>query len=508
MIKIGLKRQLFLDDHLIGRMDNVYRVLHQPVKHPENPILVPEYPWEGTGASPHMVIYDEEEGIYKLWYTSFRVHDSLPGFEDLSKVAGIHGKNSVEAAGLDIRQKKGGPLNVYSHCYATSTDGVHFEKPPLGLAPFPGSDEKTNLCPRKPALYDPHDPDPQKRFKAVMGTGDSSDRMGISWSPDGLHWTDHPDNPVLDKGLGAGRVIWEERLNEYVGYFRPMPWLVYPERGSRGIRVLGRCTSTDFVQWTLPQDDVVLVPDDQDDMGVEFYNMPFFKYEDWYIGFLWIYYNYTHTGNTDPESGGRPSDAEGLDKLMDSQLAFTRDGHDWTRVCDRQLFMACGKPGAWDEMEIHPTSMIERDGELKIYYSGTIRGHGQRLSRVTETIVEGREVTGAVGLATLRLDGFVSVNAGEDVGELMTRPFDLSSGEKVFINARAPRGSVAVEVLDQYAEPLQGYGREDAIAFTGDAIDQELQWKERSGLQGMDGSPIRLRFVMKDAELYSFRIGF
>ncbi len=507
MIEIGPKRQLFLDDHLIGRMDNVFRVLHQPEKHPDNPVMIPEHHWEGSGASPNMVIYDEEEGLYKLWYTSFKEHDSLPGLEDLSKVDGIHGKNSVEVPGLDIRQRKGGPLNVYSHSYATSTDGIHFEKPALGLVAFPGSDEKTNLCPRRPAMYDPDDPDPQKRFKARIGTGDRSNRMGISWSPDGLHWTDHPENPVLDKGVGAGHVIWEERLNQYVGYCRPMPWLVYPERGPRGIRVLGRCTSPDFVKWTLPQDDVVLVPDDQDDIGIEFYNMPFFKYEGCYLGFLWIYYNYTHTGNTDPESGGRPSDAEGLDKLMDSQLAFTRDGHVWTRVCDRELFMACGKPGTWDEMEIHPTCMIERDGELKIYYSGKIRGHGQRLSRVTETIVEGREVTGGVGLATLRLDGFVSVNAGEDVGELMTRPFDPGGGEKVFINASAPGGSVGVEVLDQYAEPLESYAREDAIPFTGDEIDHEVQWKERRAMEGLNGAPIRLRFVMKDAELYSFRIG-
>ena len=507
MIEIGSKRQLFLDDYIIGRMDNVHRVVHQPEKHPENPVLVPEHPWEGTGASPHMVIYDEEEELYKLWYTSFKVHDSLPGFEDLEKVEGIHGKNSVELPGLDIRQRKGGPLNVYSHCYATSKDGIHFEKPRLGLVPFPGSDENTNLCPRKPAMYDPDDPDPQKRFKAVIGTGDRSECMGISWSPDGLRWTDHPNNPVLDRGLGAGRVIWEESLSQYVGYFRPMPWLVYPERGPHGIRVLGRCTSPDFIQWTLPQDDVVLVPDEQDDMGIEFYNMPFFDYEGCYIGFLWIYYNYTHTGNSDPESGGRPSDAEGLDKLMDSQLVFSRDGHEWTRVCDRQLFMACGKPGTWDEMEVHPTGMIERDGELKIYYSGKVRGHGQRLSRVTETIVEGREVVGAVGLATVRLDGFVSVNVGEAGGELMTRPFDPGKGEKVFINTNASKGSVAVEVLDQYAEPLEGFAGKDAILFSGDSIEHEVQWKERTTLEGLNESAIRLRFAMRDAELYSFRIG-
>lgn len=64
----------------------------------------------------------------------------------------------------------------------------------ISLAPYPGLDQKTNLAPRMPAMYDAHDPDSQKRYKAVIGTGDASSCVGIAWSPDGLQWTDHPDN--------------------------------------------------------------------------------------------------------------------------------------------------------------------------------------------------------------------------------------------------------------------------------------------------------------------------
>ena len=71
--------------------------------------------------------------------------------------------------------------------------------------------------------------------------------------------------------------------------------------------------------------------------------------------------------------------------------------------------------------------MVEHDDELRIYYCGKINGHGLRHSKVTETIVEGRNVNGGIGLATPRRDGFVSVNVGETGGELMTRLFKPGS---------------------------------------------------------------------------------
>ena len=87
----------------------------------------------------------------------------------------------------------------------------------------------------------------------------------------------------------------------------------------------------------------------------------------------------------------------------------------------------------------------------------------------------------------LRRDGFVSANGGEQVGELMTRLFKPGSGQKVFINAGAPKGSLAVEVLDRHAEPLDGFDRGDSISFTGDAIDYAVSWKERGSLGDLNG---------------------
>ena len=495
-IKVGFEKQLFLDGYLISNMDNVNRVLHQPKKHPQNPILLPEKPWEGRSINPYLVVFDQNEKTWKLWYTGFGVHKSLPGLEDLEKVVGLHGrKGAVVVPGLDIRSRHDGDLNVYAECYAISKDGIHFARPPLGLIAFPGSHEKTNLVPYRPAFRDDHDPDPQRRFKATIGTGDASAGVGIAWSPDGLHWTQHPDNPVMDEPIGGGMIIWDDRIKKYVGYFRPRPFLAYPRRGR--IRVVGRSTSPDFIHWTLPQENVVLAPDEKDDPGIEFYRMSVHQYEGCYIGFLWIYHNITSSRNPEPR---------GWDQTIDCQLAFSRDGRHWIRVSDRQTFMPKGPPGGWDELEVYPTGMINRNNEIWIYYGGSLSGHGYRFSDSRSTLVEGRKVVGGIGLAKLRLDGFVSIRAGEEEGTMTTRIIEFSGQRRLIANASAKGGYVIAEVLDRFGKPLAGYGRHDCVPLEGDFLESEIDWKTGKSLTGLVGKPIRLRFIMKNADLYSFRL--
>ena len=495
-IKVGFEKQLFLDGYLISNMDNVNRVLHQPKKHPQNPILLPEKPWEGRSINPYLVVFDQNEKTWKLWYTGFGVHKSLPGLEDLEKVVGLHGrKGAVVVPGLDIRSRHDGDLNVYAECYAISKDGIHFARPPLGLIAFPGSHEKTNLVPYRPAFRDDHDPDPQRRFKATIGTGDASAGVGIAWSPDGLHWTQHPDNPVMDEPIGGGMIIWDDRIKKYVGYFRPRPFLAYPRRGR--IRVVGRSTSPDFIHWTLPQENVVLAPDEKDDPGIEFYRMSVHQYEGCYIGFLWIYHNITSSRNPEPR---------GWDQTIDCQLAFSRDGRHWIRVSDRQTFMPKGQPGDWDELEVYPTGMINRNNEIWIYYGGSLSGHGYRFSDSRSTLVEGRKVVGGIGLAKLRLDGFVSIRAGEEEGTMTTRIIEFSGQRRLIANASAKGGYVIAEVLDRFGKPLAGYGRHDCVPLEGDFLESEIDWKTGKSLTGLVGKPIRLRFIMKNADLYSFRL--
>jgi len=499
MIKLDSARQLFLDAYLIDKMDNVYRVPHQPIKCAENPLLLPEKPWEGKSASPNLIVFDKKEKKYKLWYTCAQWCEPASWIEELKKSAIKYtaGRGFV-VPGMDIRyQKRNNRYAVYTQCYATSTDGVHFDKPRLGLIPFPPSEEETNLVAFRPVLDDPHDPLPERRFKAVIGTGDASKAMGVAWSADGVHWREHPENPVVDTAIGGGSIIWDDRIQKYVGYFRPRPF-PFSKVSKRPIRMVGRSVSPDFIHWSpLPQENVVLEPDNQDGFGVEFYQMRAFKYENCYIGFLWVYRQYTDkVKNLHPE---------GFDMTLDTQLVFSRDGEHWTRVCDRQVFIPRGKPGSWDEMELYTYGMVERENAIQIYYSGSISGHGHRSSSARSTLVAGRTVTGGIGLATLRLDGFVSVNAGHHEGALTTKTVNLNGGQRLFINAKTLNGYVLVEILNQFGKPVEGFERENCIPVTGDSVEFEVRWKGGMSLSRLKSKPIRLRFIMKNAELYSFK---
>ena len=99
------RKHLFIDDDIIQDMNGLRRGLNQPRKHPGNPILKPDEPWEWFHGTS--VFYDEEEGIYKMWY-------------------GVQKGNNMQSGSL---------------AYATSTDGIHWEKPKLGLFEWGGTME-------------------------------------------------------------------------------------------------------------------------------------------------------------------------------------------------------------------------------------------------------------------------------------------------------------------------------------------------------------------------------
>ena len=106
----------------------------------------------------------------------------------------------------------------------------------------------------------------------------------------------------------------------------------------------------------------------------------------------------------------------------------------------------------------------------------------------------------------MRLDGFVSVNAPLNGGEVATRPL-LFSGDRLAINySTSAAGSVRVEVQDAGGEAIEGFALGDAEEIYGDEIEQVVSWKNGSDISKLAGRVLRLRFVMRDADLYSFRI--
>ncbi len=447
-LDIGARSQLFVDDHLVERSWNVARVPHAVRKYPGNPILRPETPADGWSVNLYgTVLRSTEDGAFRMWHQGYG---------------------------------KGG----YHALYATSEDGIHWNRPNLGLVEFDG-DRENNLISTDMALInvieDDRDPDPARRYKCLYFARldrESASRVCVAFSPDGVRWTPYAGNPVLEGTSDTHTLLgWDERVNQYVAYTRPGI-----REAGKGIRVIGRSVSDDFVHWSEPE--IVLVPDDDDPPALEFYGMSVFKHEGLYLGLPWAYHAY------EEEPSVR------MDAEVDAQLAVSRDGIRWERAGNRQPFIPRGVDGSFDSRGIYTArSPVEVGDELWFYYGGAASYHGKG----------NRKSDYAIGLGKLRRDGFVSIEAVDGEGWLTTKPFSCE-GSRLTVNAQATGGYVAVAVLDADGRHLPGYHRIDSALMDGDGLTQPVTWRERASLEELRGQAIRLKFYVRDARLYSFRI--
>ena len=136
MIEIGSQKQLFLDDYLIESMTGVQRTLNPATKARNNPVIRPDRPWEGNNLHYGCVFYDEEQGLFRLWYTASTVTPS--------KTVRLVTQPDAGLTATPLEQEKPNSTEPIV-CYATSTDGYSWEKPSLGLVKFNGSWENNIL---------------------------------------------------------------------------------------------------------------------------------------------------------------------------------------------------------------------------------------------------------------------------------------------------------------------------------------------------------------------------
>jgi hypothetical protein len=268
-------------------------------------------------------------------------------------------------------------------------------------------------------------------------------------------------------------------------------------------RAAGLMTSNDFVHWS--PNHLILQPDELDDClarqrimnaspilrysqpqghRAEFYEMGLLPYGDVLLGFLWVF---------DPTGGSPKKDVQ--DGPVHLQLVGTRDLVRWNRLGERMPLLSPGDVGQWDGGVIYPCNRPLMVGnEIWLYYGGCNQGHGTD-----------RETTGAIGLATWRRDGFVSINANRHPGTLTTKPFSFS-GMELSLNYQAlSGGSVRVEILDERGQPLPGFSLDDCHPLNGDDVGQVVSWNAGATPEALADRPIRLRFVLTAARLYSFQ---
>ena len=163
----------------------------------------------------------------------------------------------------------------------------------------------------------------------------------------------------------------------------------------------------------------------------------------------------------------------------------------WTRPPVREQFIPRGADGEWDcDTILTARAPVVINDKLYFYYGGCVGRH------------DDKRVTAAIGLATLRLDGFCSMRAGANEGWLISRR-EPAREPVVTINAKTTKdGVVTAEILDRKNRVVRGFSRQDCAAFTGDSVKHELKWK--SATLPANTVDWKIRFWLKNADLYSY----
>jgi len=446
---IGRKRQLFLDDWIIDECENLERQLQTPEKYAGNPVMRRDKPWDAVRCDLYgSAVWHPQGNKLQLFYSAM----SNPHSHD-DKLA-----------------------------YAESHDGgLTWVKPALDLFPF-GEHKHTNLVwlPRcqfvaGPCVFrDERDPEPSRRYK--LFSSDYGERPGerkepgiyVAFSPDGIHWRPSEHNPVLPLISDTAHcAFWDQRIGKYVAYVRAKP--------AKYGRAVARTESDDFEHWTLPE--ICFLPP-----RFQFYSMGVTPYQGIYIGTPWILWD-------------KSKDREKHAPVISPGLAVSRDGLTWQQLFVGEAFIPTGSPGSNDERQVRmSSSLVLLDDHILLVYGESFDPH------VTDMRVD-------VGIATLRLDGFVAVVASEKVGRLLTKPFVLE-GDNLYINATCETdGKIEVAVLDEGGKPLPGFQRECCTPIHSDGIKLPVAWRSNARLNQLRGRPVRLEFVMKRTKLYSFWCG-
>ncbi|NLK40015.1 MAG: glycosyl hydrolase family 32 [Clostridiales bacterium] len=455
VICIDRGRQLFVDDFLIAETD-LRTVYHQAVKYEGNPVFTAQTEFENEVlpcACPKSggVWFDKFDGKYKMWYEA-------------------------------------GWLNKLA--YAESDDGLHWVRPSLDVVPGTNLILPGVVCDSSTVFIDYDTTNVNERYKLFMREPGGL-KPGLAYtSPDGIHWSE----PTRTEPI-------HDRSTMFYNPFRKK-W-VYSIRFHRTDHPAGRVRyyreCDDYIKganWS--EDEAVFwmrvdqedLPDPVIGVSPELYNFDAVAYESIMLGMFQIWRG---PQNKVCAQGGYP-------KITELVAAYSRDGFHFHRP-DREPFISASrKKESWDRGYVQSVGglCLVKDDELWFYYIG-FQGDENNKNPVGK--LNGMHAKASTGIAKLRRDGFASLSG---TGNMMTEKMICHGKKYLFVNANSIKGQILVEVLDENEQCLAGFSASECIPIIADKTKMVVQWQTGNDLSFLDGIPFKLRFHLKESDLYAF----
>jgi hypothetical protein len=476
VVPIDIGRQLFVDDFLIEKT-SLAREFHYPEKYAGNPVLKAETPLEhgrrdgkifaedaGAGPKSGGLWWNPEKQLFELWY---------------------------EAGWLG------------AVAYATSRDGLRWERPDLPL--HPGTNQVLHIPPNGSGsrwvgradswtvVRDDDTPDPLKKFKLFLNSPGIGNHFHSYYatSPDGINW----GVPHANGGINGDRstMFYNPFRKKWVFSLR---WDISTPGWQRA---RAYWESADFERgaaW-LPDDPVPWARADRLDLPdprvgdktggkTQLYNLDAVAYESLLLGFFQIWFG--------PENN--VAEKRRIPKFTGLNFAYSRDGFHWHRPDRNIAINSEHAAGKWDRGYVQSLGnlCVIHGDKIWFYYIGFSGDESHK---------NGMHAGMATGIATLRRDGFASMGAGREGGVLLTRPVRFS-GSRLFVNAAAQSG-LSVEVCDEAGSAIAPFTQAGCIPFAGDGTLAEIRWGNAGDLSALAGKTVRFRFHLgAGAKLFSF----
>ena len=507
---------LLLDDFAIEDRWDAERRQNVPLKHPGNPVVAPDLPWEVRIGAP-AVLYDPEAKLFRMWYALYNT-----------------AAWTRWATGLEVAKREYSP---YILSYAQSPDGIHWEKPLFKKHPFREFDD-TNIVytgnPRCSGFNVKFSPEPVAKYgRFMLVYKDDVQERGfaqkelndyacaghvcLAFSDDGIEWRPYEKNPVHPALDNPHPLLWDERIGHWIMGGRPIARAatedLYREIGGRikggeslrtsianitgdfgdvglaGARenVRTRVTialSPDLETWYPPRE--VLCPDAGDDEEQIFFDqISMERYGNQYLGFL----------------GVQSRDGTGIAYV---EMVGSPDGMSWHRPRKKEPFLTPGEEGAWDGGAVWFIKNIVPYGSwLYMYYMGNSRRQRYRFP----------ENMRALGLARIQRDRFAGYYGDVNGGYVITKEVKVTA-PKLLVNcsvehrafSRDWHGSVHTELVERTGRAIGGYTFRDCDPNHVDDLAHEITWKKKD-VSALIGQNVYVRFYLRNAYVFAFRFG-